>query len=93
MTIRIPENWKKGFEYEIHTLDSVYLGVDEYGHDRWENTRSEMGELLYDLKYHGRSENVEKIVDMLNRYKGIEEMDAIEPVHSTNKNRRMQPVL
>jgi len=93
MTIRIPGNWKKGFAYDIHTLDSVYLGVDEYGHDRWENTRSEMGELLYDLKYHGRSENVEKIVDMLNRYKGIEEMDAIIPVPSTNKNRRIQPVL
>ena len=55
MTIRIPGNWKKGFAYDIHTLDSVYLGVDEYGHDRWENTRSEMGELLYDLKYHGHS--------------------------------------
>ncbi len=93
MTIRITGNWKKGFAYDIHTLDSTYLGVDEYGHDRWENTRSEMGELLYDLKYHGRSENVEKIVDMLNRYKGIEEMDAIGPVPSTNKNRRIQPVL
>jgi len=54
---------------------------------------SEMGELLYDLKYHGRSENIEKIVDMLNRYKGTEEMDAIVPVPSTNKNRRIQPVL
>jgi predicted amidophosphoribosyltransferase len=93
MTIRIPGNWKKGFAYDIHTLDSVYLGVDDYGHDRWENTRSEMGELLYDLKYHGRAENVGKIVDMLNRYKGIEEMDAIVPVPSTNKNRRIQPVL
>jgi len=84
---------EKGFAYDIHTLDSGYLGADEYGHDRWENTRSEMGELLYDLKYHGRSENVEKIVDMLNRYKGIEGMDAIIPVPSTNKNRRIQPVL
>jgi len=93
MTIRIPGNWKKGFAHDIHTLDSVYLGVDEYGHDRWENTRSEMGKLLYDLKYHGRSENVEKIVDMLNRYKGIEEMDAIVSVPLTNKNRRIQPVL
>lgn len=85
MTIRIPGNWKKGFAHDIHTLDSVYLGVDEYGYDRWENTRSEMGELLYDLKCHGRSENVEKIVDMLNRYKGIEEMDAIVPVPSSNQ--------
>ncbi len=93
MTIRIPGNWKKGFAHDIHTLDSVYLGVDEYGHDRWENTRSEMGELLYDLKYHGHLVNVEKIVDMLNRYKGIDQMDVMVPVPSTNKNRRIQPVL
>ncbi len=53
MTIKLKGNWKKGFAYDVHTLESVYLGVDQYGHDRWENTRSEMGELLYKLKYRG----------------------------------------
>lgn len=43
MTIEIKGNWKKGFAYDVHTLDSVYMGVDEVGRARWDATRSEMG--------------------------------------------------
>jgi hypothetical protein len=50
MSIKLEGNWKKGFAYDVHTLDSIYMGVDEYGHNRWENTRSEMGELIYSVE-------------------------------------------
>jgi len=29
MTIEIEGNWDKGFAYDVHTLDSVYLGPAE----------------------------------------------------------------
>lgn len=93
MTIELKGNWKRGFAYDVHTLDSVYMGVDEHGHDSWQTTRSEMGELLYRLKYQGDASVVGQIVDRLGKYKGLETMDAIIPVPSTNKQRKIQPVL
>lgn len=92
MTIEIKGNWKKGFAYDVHTLDSVYLGPDEYGHDRFKNTYSEMGELVNQLKYKNDKSAVGKIVDLLSKYKGIEKFDAIIPILSTKKNRAYQPV-
>lgn len=92
MTIELTGNWKKGFAFDVHTLDSTYLGVDEHGHDRWESTRSEMGQLVYNLKYRHDRAAVEKIVDLLDKIKGIETMDYIVPVPPTNPGRRLQPV-
>ncbi len=92
MTIRLDGNWKKGFAYDVHTLDSVYLGADELGYDRWKNTRSEMGELVYRLKYQADFEALAKIVDLVGIFKGIETMDYIVPIPATNPQRRFQPV-
>nr|VFK40283.1 MAG: hypothetical protein BECKSD772F_GA0070984_105717 [Candidatus Kentron sp. SD]VFK44417.1 MAG: hypothetical protein BECKSD772E_GA0070983_103727 [Candidatus Kentron sp. SD] len=92
MSIEIKGRWKKGFAHDVHTLGSVYMGADEYGHDRWDTTRSEMGELVYQLKYRDDKSAISKIVDLLGRYKGLETMDAIIPMPSTNKHRATQPV-
>ena len=92
MAIKISGNWKKGLSFDVHTLDSTYLGVDEYGHHQWENTRSEMGELVYTLKYKGNTKAIPKIVKMLDKIKGIETVDCIIPIPPTNPNRRIQPV-
>jgi predicted amidophosphoribosyltransferase len=46
-------SWDLGYALHKHTLSSVYLGDDEYGHPRFDNTRSEPGEALYQLKYRG----------------------------------------
>ena len=92
MTIEIKGNWKKGFSYDVHTLDSVYMGPNEYGRDRWNTTRSEMGELIYQLKYRSNTSVTERIVNLLGKFKGLDEMEAIIPVPSTNIGRRIQPV-
>ena len=60
MAIKISGNWKKGLAFDVHTLDSTYLGVDENGHHQWENTRSDMGEFVYTLKYIGVGEGIVK---------------------------------
>ena len=93
MTIELKGNWKKGFAYDVHTLDSDYMGVNEYGHDRWETTRSDMGELVYQLKYRGNKSAIGKIVDLIERvYKDFGTIDAIIPIPSTIKYRTTQPV-
>lgn len=93
MTIRLEGNWKRGLAFDVHTLSSAYLGVNEFGYDQWENTRTEIGELLYQLKYRADARKVQRIVKLLDKIKGIESMDYIIPVPSTNKQRRVQPVV
>lgn len=85
-------NWKVGKAYDLHTVSSSYLGVDEFGHDRFENTRSEMGELVYSLKYKGDQAVIPRIVSLLDAIGGIEKFDFLIPVPPTNKNRKFQPV-
>ncbi len=92
MAYEIAGNWSKGIAFDNHTLSSEYLGVDQFGHDRWDSTRSEMGELAYQLKYKGKSGNIPKIVELLDRIKGIEEMDLIVPIPPTDATRSFQPV-
>jgi len=93
MTIIIKGNWEKGLAYDVHTLSSTYLGSDEFGRDRWDNTRSEMGRLVYQLKYKNDKSVVGKIVDLITgKIKGIEKFDLIIPIPSTNKTRPFQPV-
>ena len=93
MTIEVKGNWKKGLAYDVHTLSSTYLGPDEFGHDRWDSTRSEMGKLVYQLKYKNDKSAVGKIVDLITgKIKGIENFDLIIPIPSTKKNRPYQPV-
>ncbi|AYU91673.1 MULTISPECIES: ComF family protein [Serratia] len=50
---KLEGSWDLGYALHKHTLSSVYLGDDEYGHPRFDNTRSEPGEALYQLKYRG----------------------------------------
>ena len=45
--------WRQGFALDLHTIRSIPVGHDEHGHLRFDTTRSEVGELLYQLKFKG----------------------------------------
>ncbi|MBN9587577.1 MAG: ComF family protein [Alphaproteobacteria bacterium] len=92
MTYPLVGNWKKGLAYDLHTTASTYLGVDEFGHDRFDNERSEMGELVYRLKYRGDRTALASIVKLLDSIKGVETFDLLVPIPPTNKSRIIQPV-
>ena len=92
MVINLIGNWRSGKAYDLHTVTSTYLGIDDFGHDRFDNTRSEMGELVYCLKYRGDKSAVPKIIALLDDIKGIEKFDYIIPIPPTNKKRQFQPV-
>ena len=50
---KLEGSWDLGYALHKHTLSSVYVGDDEYGHPRFDTTRSEPEEALYQLKYRG----------------------------------------
>lgn len=93
MKYELKGNWVKGIAFDIHTTSSEHLGQDEYGHDRYNNTRSEMGELVYQLKYQHDQTVVNKIVDLLGGIKGFQTMDVAIPIPPSNTARRDQPVI
>lgn len=43
--------WDKGYALDKHMIRSVYLGDDEWGHAKFDNQRTEIGEAVYQLKY------------------------------------------
>lgn len=44
-------NWDLGYALDKHTIVSVPIGPDAYGHMQYDTTRTEVGEALYQLKY------------------------------------------
>lgn len=92
MTIEIKGDWKKGLAFDVHTLSSTYLGPNEFGHDQWENIRSELGELVYKLKYQNDRSTLASIVALLDKIKGIDQFDYIIPIPPTDQSRGFQPV-
>jgi len=85
-------NWTKGLACDIHTLSSEYLGADEFGHERYNTQRSEMGELIYQLKYQHNVSKVNQVVDLLEKKILIQKINMIIPIPPSNKNRTIQPV-
>ena len=91
MSIELVGNWEWGSSYDIHTISSERY-IDQDGNVRWNNTRSEMGELVYQLKYQNNRAMVGSIIDLiLKGYRGLDTVDAIIPA-PPSKERRFQPV-
>ncbi|WP_072387106.1 ComF family protein [Hyphomicrobium sp. CS1BSMeth3] len=92
MAILLKGNWKKGWAFDEHTVSSALVGVDGAGRNRFETTRTEMGELVYQLKYGGKESAVRKIVKLLDSFRNIEKFDFLVPIPQT-KRRAIKPVL
>lgn len=58
--------WDRGYALHKHVLSSVYVGEDEYGHRRFDTTRSEPGEALYQLKYRNDWTQVSSLAAQVN---------------------------
>jgi predicted amidophosphoribosyltransferase len=90
---KIEGAWREGHVLDRHIMKSVYLGDDEFGHPRFDNTRSEIGELLYKLKYQDDQTVVGDIADAaemhLKNWKP--KIDLLIPV-TPSKVRAKQPV-
>jgi competence protein ComFC len=78
---------------DLHSTGSEFLGYDEYGHEQFDTRRTEVGELLYRLKYRNDASALEEIGNVAATFIRIWhiEFDVIVPVPST-RTRRIQPL-
>jgi predicted amidophosphoribosyltransferase len=86
--------WKGGIALDRHTLSSVHIGVNEFGHDVFETTRSELGDLLYRLKYNGDQKAADEIITTAAAYVQAHraKFTMIVPVPPSTP-RKLQPVI
>jgi len=66
--MQIPGRWRAGYVLDYHTLSSTYLGDDEYGHAMFDTKRSEVGELLYRLKYRSDKSALDELAEVAARF-------------------------
>ena len=91
---RIKGNWTLGYALDVHTTSSTHLGVNEHGYDVFDTRRSELGELLYQLKYRSDVPAADKIIEAVVTFlqHSRNKFDLIVPVPPSGK-RQIQPVI
>ena len=93
MAIEIIGNWAKGYALDLHTTGSEYLGDNQYGNPIFNTKRSEVGQLLYDLKYRGDKRAIPKIINIVKEcITGINNFDYIISIPPSKTDRPFQPV-
>jgi len=92
--IRIKGRWSNGFTLDVHTTSSELVGHDEYGHPRFESKRSELGELLYKLKFRRNKSVIPQIAEVVGNFAEsyLPKVDLIVPVPPSTP-RKEQPVI
>lgn len=86
-----------GVALHMHIVSSTYLGPDAFGHDRFENVRSEIGEALFQLKYKNDQSKVAEIAAtawlfLQKRPTTLALLERIIAVPPSNRERPYQPV-
>jgi competence protein ComFC len=91
--MRIPGVWRQGYVLDYHTIHSAFLGHDEFGNPIFDTKRTEVGELLYQLKYRRNLEALDALVKAATQFVKSWRVtfDVVVPVPPT-KVRRFQPV-
>lgn len=94
--IKIYGQWKEGYVIGYHSLKSEYIGDNEYGHPMYNTTRTEIGQLVYELKYHKNKNKVNDIIELigpfLKGWKLKNKVDLVLPIPPSNLERSFQPV-
>ena len=91
---KIIGEWREGFALDLHTLSSEFIGHDEFGHPRFDTKRSDIGELLYQLKFKSDKDTVQEIVKAVEEFMKAWDpaVDILVPVPPST-HRAVQPVL
>lgn len=90
---KIEGPWTDGRVLDLHSTGSEFLGYDEYGHEQFDTRRTEMGELLYRLKYRNEASALGEIGAVAEEFirSWRIEFDLIVPAPPT-RTRRVQPL-
>lgn len=90
---KIDGPWADGRVLDLHSTGSEFLGYDEYGHEQFDTRRTEVGELLYRLKYRNDASALEEIGTVAEKFIRTWRIkfDVIVPAPPT-RTRRVQPL-
>jgi competence protein ComFC len=90
---KIDGPWADGRVLDLHSTGSEFLGYDEYGHEQFDTRRTEVGELLYRLKYRNDASALEEIGTVAEKFirSWRIKFDVIVPAPPT-RTRRVQPL-
>lgn len=91
-------NWFQGYTLDFHTISSIFLGYDEFGHEVFDTKRSDLGELLYKLKYKQDKIVLDDIIGisidfLVNNWRINDIIDGIIPMPPSRTHRKLQPVI
>ncbi len=92
--VRIHGPWNDGYALDRHTISSTPTG-DPY---RWDTKRTELGQLVYELKYGHKPGALQSIVETVedfvrNQWEGLPVLDCIVPAPPSVSTRGLQPVV
>jgi len=85
--------WDQGYVLDVHTISSAMIGYNEFGHPEFDTLRSELGEMVYRLKYKADKGVIAPVVEAVGAFVknwGIHP-DAVVPM-PPSKQRSFQPV-
>ena len=91
---KIYGSWSDGYVLDLHSTGSTYIGDNEFGHPQFETHRTEMGELLFRLKYRSDETAVNELVETASSFirKWAVKPSIIVAVPPTKAYRKLQPV-
>lgn len=94
--IKLNGIWDEGYALNYHTISSVPIGADSYGHMRYSTTRTTIGELVYQYKYQRNQESLKEIIKLIDpfisQWLSQKDITFVLPVPPTNIKREFQPV-
>ena len=99
MLLNINPMWVQGcWVLDYHTLSSVRVGTDAYGNPQYDTTRTEIGGLLYTLKFRPHQATDKMVDDMADTIadfirKRPSEIDIIVPVPHSEARPRLRDLL
>lgn len=91
---KIYGSWSDGYVLDLHSTGSTYIGDNEFGHPQFETHRTEIGELLFRLKYRSDETAVTELVEAASGFirKWAVKPSIIVPIPPTRAYRKLQPV-
>ncbi len=91
--MKIKGNWDKGYALDWHIVSSEFIGYNEFGHPQFDTKYTELGELVYKLKYKDDTTVLDDIVRIICNFAKFRSIDAIIPVPPSKISRTSQPVV
>ena len=96
-------NWRAGYALDVHTISSCFLPDETYDYDTYDTERTEIGELVYQVKYRHDRSRIQPIAEIAAKF--VKEEFAVDghpvlpyisviiPIPPSDINRSFQPVL